>query len=176
MRQANHYCKSRGNEPFLESAIPNERDAKKCETHGQIIVQKSHFKCVAVSHHADGRRQYPWRSAACGGDEGERSPEERQNADGYDDLLRSVPTKGTAELVQQPVAEHVVPLRLHVEVVYIAFLNQIDEPRIIDMAAEIARFYPRMPEAGNKNKNGDDRDATPILPQKCCGGDRDRLA
>ena len=104
----------------------------------------------------------PRRVAADGFHEGEKSPEENQDAERNGDFFGGDEAESFGEIEEQKIEEDIVPLPDGVNAGSFALLHELREPGIVDVAAEIAGFDVGVPEARNQKQNGNEEIAARI--------------
>lgn len=102
---------------------------------------------VAVGEHGDERGDDPGRVAGSRSGEGESAPEKSEYAEGDGDFFGGEETDNFGEIVEHEIEEDVVPLPDGVESGGFSLMNEFDKPSVVEMAAEIAGFNVRVPEA-----------------------------
>jgi hypothetical protein len=113
----------------------------------------------AVGKHGEERREEPWRAASGDGNEGEEAPEEEEDAKGDGDSFRGVDAEEIGERKEQEIEENVMPLPDGVHAGGSSLLDELGEPGVVDVAAEVTGFDVGMPEDGNEKESGEDNDS-----------------
>src|SRR5256885_146100 len=133
-------------EPVPCSAPPCQRQSKKREPQRKIIIHETHVKDVAVSKDKQKWRQFPGRFAGGFGEKRKCSPEKNKYCKRDNDLFRRDKTKMISCVKEKHVEQNVIPLARDDQPGYLMTLDQLREPRIVNMAAQIASLNARMPK------------------------------
>ncbi len=98
-----------------------------------------------------GRRVAAWIKA--------KTPQKKaENAKGDGEFFGEGETDKFGEIEEDEVEEDVVPLPGEVEAGSFALLDELGEPGVVGVAAEIAGLDVGMPEAGDEEKEGEERE------------------
>ena len=98
-----------------------------------------------------------------GADEREDAPEENQHAERYGDFFGEPEAEEVREVEQPEIEEDVAELAREIEAGGLAFFDQLGEPRVVEVAAEVAGFDVAMPEAWQEQDGGDVEDVRPMV-------------
>src|SRR4029077_8115293 len=101
----------------------------------------------------------PRRPSGHRSNKGEHSPEENQHACRKHNFLRCGKTHVIRYFQQCEIKQNIVPLLCQVQSRRLPLLNQLRQPRVIDMARQITCLNPLVPEAWNQKHNGQKKNA-----------------
>ena len=155
MREEHNGRQQAGDDNAIFARGPHESQANGSKTERQIVVHEAHVEDVAVGEHGDERGDEPGRIAAGGFGEGEGSPKENENTERDSDFFGGEETDGFSEIEKHEVEENVVPLPDDVDAWSSSLVDEFGEPGIVKVAAEIAGFDVRVPEARNHKEKRD---------------------
>src|SRR5208337_930599 len=114
---------------------------------------------VAVGEHAEERCEEPGRAARGDGDEGEDAPEEEEDAEGNGDFFGRADAEEIGERKEEKIEEDVFPLPDGIDAGGSSLLDELGEPGVVDVAAEITGFDVVVPEDGDKKEGGEEEDS-----------------
>ena len=109
------------------------------------------------------RREIPRRAAGGGGNQREDSPEKNEHGDRNGQFLGRLQTEQRAEPAEKIIEKHVGVLRRKPQTGRLAVPDQLREPRVIEMTAEVGRDDFVMPEAGNQDHCGNDQNSQKVV-------------
>jgi len=144
-----------GDELEFGAAAPEEGEAKAGQGDGQVVVHEAHVEDVTVSEHGDEWREEPGRAARGDGHEGEDAPEEEENAEGDGDFFCGGDAEEIGERKEKEIEEDVIPLPDGVNAGGSSLLDELGEPGVINVAAEVTGFNVVVPEDGNEKEGGE---------------------
>lgn len=144
------------------SEVPDERQSNTGQAEGQVVVHETHVENVAISEHGDAGGEGPWRTATGRLHESEEAPKENENAKGNRDFLGRGEAKEFCEVEKHEVEEHVVPLPDDVDARGSSLFDELGEPGIVEVTAEIARLDVAVPKAGDQEESGNQEDEQPL--------------
>jgi len=104
---------------------------------------------VAVGEHGEERREEPRGAARGDGDEGEDAPEEEEDAEGDGDFFGRGDNEEIGEREEKKIEEDVFPLPDGIDAGGSSLLDELGEPGVVDVAAEITGFDVVVPEDGD---------------------------
>ena len=151
-----------GGDEAVSAGRPDEGQANAGQSERQIVVHKTHVEDVAVGEHGEGGREEPRRSRGDGVHEGEEAPKENEDAEGDGEFFGEGETEEIGEMEEEQIEEDVVPLRDDVNAGGFALVDELGEPGVVEVAAEIAGFNVAMPEAGDQEEGGGQENAEEI--------------
>jgi len=116
-------------------------------------------KDVAVGEHGEERREEPGRAARGDSDQGEEAPEEEEDAESDGDFFGGGDAEEIGEGEEKKIKENVFPLPDGIDTGGSSLLDELGEPGVVHMAAEITGFNVRVPEDGNEKESGEEDDS-----------------
>ena len=176
MREVDDRKEQRGGDNAARFCRPQEGECETAQADGEVIVHVAHVENVAVGKHGDERSEEPRRTARGGVDEGEDSPEERENAEGDSEFFGKGEANDFGEIVEDEIEEDVIPLTGEIEAGGFALVDEFGEPGVVGVAAEIAGLDVGVPEARDEEKDGDERDEKNGAAGDECHCDEDSIA
>src|SRR5208283_1602199 len=156
MREKHERDEQEGEELEFGAATPDEGEDKAGQCDGKIVVHEAHVEDEAVGEHGEERREEPGRAACGNGNDGEEAPEEEEDAKGDGDFLSGGDAEEIGERKEQEIEEDVMPLPDGVHAGGSSLLDELGEPGVVDVAAEITGFDVGMPEDGNEKEGGEE--------------------
>ena len=136
------------------SRMPEQRQAKAGYSEREVVVHEAHVENVAVGEHGKQRSEKPGWAAGRSPGEGEQAPEKDEDAEGCGDLFRQGESQEFGCIKKNQIEEDVVVLSNEIKAGSLALFDQLSEPSVIDVAAQIAGFDVAMPEARDQQKDG----------------------
>ena len=124
------------------------------------------MKRVAVRQHGQAWRKRPRRLPGRRAYERKCPPEENQDTRGNDNLLCRGESENVAQTGQRNVARDVVPLPREVKPWSLAALDELREPRVINVTRQVASLDAPVPKAREEQRNRRCSDTQPARPQK----------
>jgi hypothetical protein len=176
VREVDDRKEQRGGDNAARFCRPQEGECETAQADGEVIVHVAHVENVAVGKHGDERSEEPRRTARGGVDEGEDSPEERENAEGDSEFFGEGEANDFGEIVEDEIEEDVIPLPGEIEAGGFALVDEFGEPGVVGVAAEIAGLNVGVPEAGDEEKDGDEREEKNGAARDRCHCDEDSIA
>ncbi len=158
MREIDHGKEQRGDDNAATFCWPKEGHRETAQADGEVVVHVAHVENVAVRKHGDERGEQPGKTACGGVDEGEDSPEESEDAEGDSEFFGQREADELGEIVEDEIEEDVVPLPGEIEAGSFALVGEFGEPGVVGVAAEIAGLNVGVPEAGDEQKEGEERE------------------
>src|SRR5438046_2697342 len=119
-----------------------------------------------IAQHGNAGRQKPRGLFRHRADKCEDSPEKDQHAEGNRDALCRRKAHGLREPEQHYVKQNIVPLPGDIEPRRLLFLAQLHEPCVVDVAPQVARFNPPVPEARDQHRCAQGENQPPATPQE----------
>jgi len=110
---------------------------------------------VAIGKHGEKWREEPRRAAGGYGDEGEYAPEKEEDAESDGDFFCGGDAEEIGEREEEKIEEDVFELPDGVEAGGSSLLDELGEPGVVNVAAEITGFDVAVPEDGDEEKNGE---------------------
>jgi hypothetical protein len=159
MRKKHERDEREGGELEFRAAAPDKGEAKAGQCDGQIVVHETHVKDIAVGEHGEERREEPGRAARGDGDQGEDAPEEEEGAEGDGDFFGGGDAEKIGEGEEKKIKENVFPLPDGIDAGGSSLLDELGEPGVVDVAAEITGFDVVVPEDGNEKEDGEEEDS-----------------
>jgi len=138
------------------AGAPDEGEAKAGQCNGQIVVHETHVEDVAIGKHGEEWREVPRRAAGGGGDEGENAPEEEENAESDGDFFCGGDAEEIGKGEKEEIEEDVLALPDRIEAGGSSLLDELGEPGVVDVAAEITGFDVVVPEDGDEEESGEE--------------------
>jgi len=148
-----------GHELEFRVAAPDEGEAQAGQCDGKIVVHEAHVEDEAVGEHGEERREEPGRAVRSNGDEGEEAPEKEEDAKGDGDFFSGSDAEEIGERKEQEIEENVMPLPDGVHARGNSLLDELGDPGVVDVAAEVTGFDVGMPEDGDEKKGGEENDS-----------------
>ena len=176
MREVNDGKEKRGGDNAATFCRPEEGECETAQADGEVVVHVAHVENVAVGKHGDERSEEPGRAARGGVHEGEDSPEESENAEGDSKFFGEGEADAFGEIVEDEIEEDVVPLPGEIETGGFALVDEFGEPGVVGVAAEIAGLNVGVPEAGDEEKDGYEREEKNGAARDRCHCDEDSIA
>jgi hypothetical protein len=109
-------------------------------------------------------------------EEGEDTPEESEDAEGDREFFGEGEADEFGEIVEDEIEEDVVPLPGEIEARGLALVDEVSEPGVVGMAAEIAGLNVGLPEAREEKKEGQEREEKNGAARDGCHCDEDSIA
>jgi len=110
---------------------------------------------VAVGEHGDYWGEIPRLLCGDGGEEGEDTPEEDEDAERDGQLFGDGEAYDFREVEKCEVEEYVLLLPDYVDAWGFALVHELGEPGVVDVAAEVAGLEEAVPVDGDQDENGD---------------------
>src|SRR5438445_8381305 len=136
----------RDEDEFLSPPAPDEGRGEKSKSQRQVVIEKADVECPTVGEHCQARQQKPRWTPGNGRKQGKRTPKEDEYAKRHQNLLRRRQSKQISKLQKEEVEQDIVPLPGEVQSRGLPAFDQLREPRIVDMTAEVAGFNPPVPQ------------------------------
>jgi hypothetical protein len=162
VRKEHERDEEEGDKLEFGASAPNEGEAKAGQCDGQVVVHETHVENVAVAEHGEERREEPGRMARGNGDEGEDAPEEEENGKSDSNFFGSGDAEEIGERKEQEIEEDVFPLPDGVDAGSNSLLDELGEPGVVDVAAQITGFDVVVPEDGNEKECGEEEDGAEL--------------
>src|SRR5438445_5117831 len=148
----------RDEDEFLSPPAPDEGRGEKSKSQRQVVIEKADVECPTVGEHCQARQQKPRWTPRNGSNERKRAPEEDEHAERYQDLLRRREPKQISKLQKEKIKQDIVPLPGEIKPRRLPALNQLREPRVVNMTGKVAGFNPGVPKARDKQADRNRRD------------------
>ncbi len=155
MRQYCEQCEDPAANPVHSARSPQERQRETSQAERQIVVDETHAEGIAIGQHGDARHEKPGRPFGDRAYEREDSPEKNQHTRRNRNFLCRGKTHNVRKAKQGNVKQDVVPLLREVQSLRLALLNQLRQPRVVDMAGQVTRLDPAVPETRSQDPNAD---------------------
>ncbi len=105
-----------------------------------------------------------------GADEREDAPEKNQYAEPDGDFFGDPEAEKAGEVEQPKIEKDIAELAGEVETGRLAFFDQLCEPGVVEVAAEVASFDVALPEAREQEACGDVERVFPMAAEEAPGG------
>ena len=99
-------------------------------------------------------------------DKGKNSPKENKHAGCDSNFFSQQESNPIAEFPESQVKKNVVPSGRKIQARRLTFFNELREPGVVNVAAEVASFDVAVPEARQDQGGGDDEDTKPESPDE----------
>jgi hypothetical protein len=156
VREEHERDEGEGDKLEFGASTPNEGEAKAGQCDGQIVVHETHVKDVAVGEHGEERREEPGRTARGNGNKREDAPEEEEDAKSDSNFFGGGDAEEIRERKEQEIEEDVFPLPDGVNAGGSSLLDELGEPGVVHMAAQITGFDVGVPEDGSEKEGGEE--------------------
>jgi prolyl oligopeptidase len=166
VREEDDGREKRGTNQAIFTRVPNEGQANAGQSKRQVIVQEAHVKDIAVGKHGNAGSEEPWRPLGDRFHQGEEAPKENEDAKGDGDFFSGGEAKEFGEMKEKEVEKDIVPLPNRVNAGGSSLLDELREPGVVQVAAEITGFDVGVPEARKEKKHGDRKNDEDIPGRK----------
>jgi hypothetical protein len=114
---------------------------------------------IAIGEHGEEWSEEPGRAAGGYGDEDEDAPEKEKDTESDGDFFSGGDAAEIGEEKKEEIEENVFELPDGIDAGGSSLLDELREPGVVDVAAEIAGFDVWMPEDGNEEESGEEEDS-----------------